>query len=356
MLIIKRFFRKRHNKVYILICTVILSSLMLFNAYIKNIQAMLDSYSTNHSYLIMLTKNDVKKKILKSKDVYSVDNSFIIAAPDGEKTDIFTHQGYEVENANGTTSSNEAEKGKLYWEDFEASNRLLITYDESLKDREAIFSTIYDLDEEIVKNTLNKKASLIINDKSYEFKVKNVEKSTFPQIIIAKEMYDLLCQDKDTYTYIIRFKNETALNKFYDECNAKFSPIYRNASIESNSDYNNYEELISLFRDWKYIIYVILMIILFVIISNMLADENKDINLDYILGFSKRKIKINNLMVFLIFSFIVSFLSICINCIIIKLFANINLTLNINDIIKYIIVLFVFIIINIAFRKIKINI
>lgn len=356
MIINKRFFRKLHNKIYLLLCIVILSSLFIFSGYIKNIQNKLDSYYQDHSIILMITNEDVEEQISEYKGINSIISDKLVFEPNEKKNTTFSHQGFVLKKDNQIIEEQEGDNTKLFWEDFETLKHLLVSYDKNLKGNEvALYSSFY-LEEEKIKDTLGKTMNVIYQNKEYDFKIKSVDKSTFSEVKISKEMYDSLYKNKNTYTYVLSFNNIETLNTFYDFAKEKFNPLFRDAHIEVNSDYNNFEQILYLYKDWKYLIYIIIIAILFVIILNITSDEKNDIGLDYTLGYSKRAIKNNLFKVYMIFGFIVSLLSLIISYVFSLIFNDgIKLGLNIYDVFTYIIILFLILVINVIIVKIKLD-
>lgn len=348
----KRYFRKLHNKIYLLICTIIITTLILINGYINNINEILNSYYRDHSVLLMITKDDVEDKINKYNGVYQVDSNLLIFTPDEDNNTTLTHQGYILKSDDKVLDEQETDNSKLAWEDFELLNKLVVTYDNELVGNEAILSSSFSLDEDIINSTLNKSLNVLYENTKYAFTIKSIEKSQYSKIKISKELYDELYKYKSTYTYIISFNSTKYLNEFYNEAKELFNPVYRDAQIEQNTDYYGYQEIINIYNDWKYIIYVIVLIILFVITLNMTLDEKKDISIDYMLGYNKTKIKINLLINNIIFSFFVAIISIIL-CFILS--NSINIGLNIYDVLIYIITLIIMFIINVITLKIKLD-
>lgn len=309
-MIFKRFIRKKQTIIYIALFVLITSTMVIFNSYVSHINNMVNNYFKDNSYAVVISNKDKNFLLNKYSSIEKIYDQYIVLEPNENEKNPLSKRGYVLEDNNGILNQKESDD-KISWDNFESVGKILISYDTTLKNNEIVLYSPYTLETEKVKSIINSKLYLKNDNSSYDFTIKSIIKSNFPEMRISKNLYDSIRKKQDFNVYRITFNTEKNLNLFYDIENENRENVFMDVSIQNNSKFNNYKEIISVFNNWKYIIFILIITISFIIISNLINDDKKNIMLDYVLGFKIKKIKFNMFINSILFCLIVVSFSFC---------------------------------------------
>ena len=253
MLIFKSFLRKKTTKTYLLIYTIILSTLFtLFIA--KNIMVELENNNYNGSFIEIEDDGSI--------NINKLDN-----------IDKIYHAVYIKENYN-----------KVFFINDNSYN---------LKNNEIIIPIKYQKEMQV-----NDELELEIANNTYKFIVKDFLNSKNDNVFVVSSN---IIKENDNLdkSYLLVLKNWLKKDKTFDE----ISDNYKNVNISSyfytsNDSYTTFITIITILLS---ILIFLFAIILMVTCFNIIQDEKKKNEIYYKLGYSKKKIlKFNSIKIIIL--------------------------------------------------------
>ena len=314
-MILKSFYRKKSTKIYIIIMITIFSTLIAMNVindYLKNVK-----YENFLERLYILLESDKDYYELLNKSQYFININEILL---GEYNGNIIDGRYVNQNS--------------------LNNRALIYSDSSIAENEIVIGLedyVYLFNSGNINSAKYDIVELKIQNEIFNLKIKDIYKSgKRSEIKISNTLYKSLCERNDSIIYIFNVKNENEIDKAWQYLVDNIDGEIISLNYETPADVETRKELeeYTFFLEISIYVFIgIFLIILLIINKNILADLNKNIYLEYCLGFKNKIIKFNvlsRLMSIHIVSFIIS-IAICLSLIeIINLFKNLNLQLNFN--------------------------
>jgi len=318
MLIFKSFIRKKTTKVYLILFSLLLSSIFLLLSF-KGYYIMRLKENYKGSYIgIVMDKNNFSK-LNKIKNIDNI-TTFLVGDIKSEYIDY-----------------------------------LVLNSSLNLKDNEIILSEHF-ISEYEIKDNLN----VIINNEDTKFIVKDFTEGNVREAFISKALYEKLYNLSSKLEYHLTLEDWSFKDKTIKELTKKIA-IDDNYGLtvfnisEKNSNINNIMAILNLILG---VIIFIFFIIYVICIINTIVDEKNINKLYQDLGFNQKLImKINNLKIILllIISSIISVFGYLIMKYIFKLF-KIYLNLEITYLLKILVLLLlVNIIFNIIFKIRKVQ-
>ena len=360
MLLLKGFFRKKSTKLYILILVILnvaIISLMFFVNYYKG---LLNEVFVNNTILYVIGQNDYYKEFSKYDSVINIEK-ILVVKPD-YTYDTLGRQGYVIQDGStGIIIDSSPSTSNLViptWEEFigiHKNNRIIVRKDDNLKEDEITLSfnrqVTYDI---LLSSLINKKIGIINNNISYEFVIENIiDNSKFSEMFISSDMYDKIEKENNIYAY------KVTLDDYYDaqllvgkldeaENNDDFY-VSLNTVEDANDQLSmsNLIEITDTLINISYVILVLFYSIIFIILRNIVKDENNKLTMLKFLGYNKIQNKLVILIELIALMLIVLIVSIIITSSL-NIFLNnkFNLLLKIFDILtilKIEIIIFIFI-------------
>lgn len=130
-------------------------------------------------------------------------------------------------------------------------------------------------------------------------------------IILNKNLYNLLDINKESYVYFIKLKNWFEIDKVKTDIEKKYNTSVQ--VMEKQKDSNNHKNVIKIFEVFIFTLKFLFIVILAISVINIIIDEKKINYLYYTLGFNKIEIvKITIIKILLVvFIPIITFLASC---------------------------------------------
>lgn len=313
-MIVKSFFRNRIVKIYIIILTIVISSLFVLSSFINYYQKLQDELFVNRNIIIATSKEDIYKKLAKIKNLTNVKKRAVLL-PD-KTYNIIVDSQYTLTDSSGNVldeykTDEKDYEFKITWDKLFVSDfdYILVSSsddnrDYDLNDNEILIGlpTIWkDYFSEYPEFYLNKNVGFkTTSGEQIEFKIIDLYESHFPQLIVSSALYDKLIKQQSFNTYIMNALSYSESNDIvkkintFDDNSEFFGTTFECSyeGFESNT-ISSIDDLIGVLKLVSYIIVFIFVILIFIIIKNLLSDLNKNVQLEKKLGFSKKRIKIN---------------------------------------------------------------
>ena len=121
-------------------------------------------------------------------------------------------------------------------------------------------------------------------------------------IILNKNLYDLLDIEENSYVYFIKLKNWFEADKVKSDIEKKYNTSVQ--VMEKQKDSNNYKNVIKIFEVFIFTLKFLFIVILLISVINIIIDEKKTNYLYYMLGFNKIEIVKITIMKILLVVFI----------------------------------------------------
>ena len=311
MLYLKSFFRKKSTKIYLIIYSVLLttifSMLVLINYCNKSIN---DVYKTK-SYILMTCKGDYFKEISKLNVVKEVER--IIIFEENEKDTTFKNQSYSIISKDTTVNYDNGENYNeiVCWEDYGMSSinsatKIIIKPDKNndlkLKDNEIGLSTegVKNKKQETKDNLKGKNIIFKYNENDIEFTIKDYYDSNDLEMMISENKFNELNLKNNIYSYKIyvddylntsEIKEKLKIASNYNDINIGTRINFdgnENADKVTNSiEFRSVFEMITFFSICGFII------IFIIVTGNILSDEKKNSKIERVLGYNKKQLKLH---------------------------------------------------------------
>lgn len=192
---------------------------------------------------------------------------------------------------------------KISFDEFE-----ILNYNQTIEiDCNTTLTNVYiSASNPIFTNEMGNKLVCQYNDYDIEYDL-----SGEGNIILNKNLYDLLEIDKDSYVYFIKLKNWFDADKVKFDIEKKYNTSVQ--VMEKQKDSNNYKYVIKIFEVFIFTLKLLFIVILVISVINIIIDEKKINYLYYTLGFNKIEIvKITIIKILLVvFIPIITFLASC---------------------------------------------
>lgn len=343
-MIYRSYFRKKKNKIYMIVLSVALAVCLLLSSFIEYYNDVVKDVFTNRALVMVESNVDAFEMLneyeeianitrvltMRPNNAYAVfgfyDNHSVIG-------DGIIMSGSSDENINEKIKLDGAEPGTI-------NGNVVVRRDDSLNDGEmklGLAHAEYDSYDNsgIIKNTLNKVVGFYYKDKNYEFVIKDIYETKFVEIKISEDLFDELVKQETKYTYVADILEYETYGEVRISLQNKDELADAFVSIEAF--YNHFEantvsnalDLASTLQLVLYVLLFALIIFLIVVNKNQINDLNKNMMLEYKVGYSKSKVKINTFKrLFMLFtlSFVIALLLLVVVSVIINMFSDITLS------------------------------
>ena len=320
MIWIRSFFRKATTKVYLFVLCFLFIGIYLLNSFTNYYTNLLNNAFRENTVLYVIGQNDYYNTISRYKSTESIEEALIFTPNYECKT--LARQGQNIQDmTTGSVISNipSEELSRLTWEELAVirkGNRIFVLPSDELKENEIRLSfnmlVSYDIP---LSNLYGKPLDIKYNDTKYNFVIKEIVNSRFPEIHISREKFNEIKEHSNIYAY------KVIMNSYYDAQNI----VKKLNEKEQNSDFyvslnrvehqnDNYDmsgliEMTDILRMVTSIATIVLIFILLIIIRNIINEEKSRMRLQYSLGYSKnqsKKIVFIELLILLIFVILIA--------------------------------------------------
>lgn len=292
MILLKGFFRKKSTKVYLIIfSTLLTATILLFS--VKNYYSDLENdFFQKNTYLLVVSKNDSYADFAKNRNVVNI-KRVLLFKPD------YTNDIFRKSNDKEETNSNSL----MSWKELsETGTETIFVFsnnkNESKKSDNQISINISPLTIEAINiaDLVDKNVSFNYDDKKISFIVKDINESAFINIYIAENVFNNLLDNSKEFTYILTIKSyENAKSmeaKLATSKNVKQVDLKQKMPDEKEA--KTMEAVKGFLKSLKIASYFIIfsfLIVFFSIKQNIIKDENRNINIESLLGYNKNVIK-----------------------------------------------------------------
>lgn len=360
MILLKGFFRKKSTKIFAFITISLMTAIITLMSFINYYKGLLNDSFVNSTVLYVIGQNDYYDIIYNHNSVVDIEKILIVKPNYNYET--LGRQGYILQDGStGAVIDSSSSTSDLIiptWEEFIAiykNNRIVIRKDDNLKEDEITLSfnrqVTYDIP---LSSLINKKIGIINNNNSYEFVIENIiDNSKFPEMFISSDMFAKIEKENNIYAYKITLDDyydaQLLVGKLDEAENNDDFYVSLNTVEDTNDELSmsNLIEITDTLINVSYVILVLFYSIIFIILRNIVKDENNKLTMLKFLGYNKIQNKLIILIELIALMLIVLIVSIIITSSL-NIFLNnkFNLLLKIFDILtllKIEIIIFIFI-------------
>ena len=339
MIWIRSFFRKTTTKVYLFVLCFLFIGIYLLNSFTNYYTDLLNNAFRENTVLYVIGQNDYYNTISRYKSIESIEEALIFTPNYECKT--LARQGQNIQDmTTGSVISNipSEELSRLTWEELAVipkGNRMFVLPSDELKENEIRLSFNTQVSYDIPLSELyNEPLDIKYNGTEYNFVIKEIVNSRFPEIHISREKFNEIKEYRSVYAY------KVTMNSYYDAQNI----VKKLNEKEENSDFyvslnrvehqnDKYDmssliEMTDVLRMVSLIATIVLVLVFCVIIKNIINEEKERMRLQYSLGYNKKqskKIVFIELLVLLFFILLISLIMSILLIMWIKNFQNISL-------------------------------
>lgn len=281
MILLKGFFRKKTTKIYLGIFVLLLSSVLILYSFSDYYKQLSDNLFSKSSYVILASKTDNYDILEKNTNVSNIERALLFK-PD---------YSYEIGNSVLTWSS------FLIMSEGIANESILILSSENLKENEIALGLSFKLDETEI-DIVGNKIGIFNEEKKMEFIVTELYESLFPEMRISNNLFQQLYKQNNLCTYKLTVENSEAADSLVKNLKKlekkKNGTVFLKTKYNSEETLNNYlilERIVNSLNLACNIAIFIISIIFFSIIRNIIKDDYKSINVNILLGYTRRQIK-----------------------------------------------------------------
>lgn len=299
MILLKGFYRKKTTKIYLLLFSILLITIVILFSFINYYIHLRDDYFKNNSYILVASKNDYYNDIIK-QDIVKVEK-VLLFKPDYSSGIIQKETLGEY---------GETRNDLLYWSDLIISNEdstkeyILVLSKKGINDTEINIgvssektgnSMISYNDKNIFKSLKNYNVSFYYESKKLEYTINNIYVNTFSEIQISSNNFQDLYTNGNTHAYKLTIGSKKKATQIIDNLqrnhkNTNDVFYLKKNIINTDSAAYKANQIIIALKYASIIIMVLLSLIFLVIINNIIRDEYRNIKIERLLGFKKQEI------------------------------------------------------------------
>lgn len=312
MILLKCFLRKKTTKIYLVIFSILLLSIITLSSFINYYSSVINKIYERTAYITIECKTDCYKEIKKYKSVVHI-QPILLLKPNYEDN-VLGRAGYQIMDQHGNILDSRApeENLRINWDDFifhyTKEYIMVISNDErnlnldkndialGLPKIMSSYDYFYKPLEEIKEDLIGDDISLYLDEQKHVFKIGTTYDTYFPEMTISSDKFNKLIKKSNTYAYklITNDKEEAIRMERRLEKLDNIIDVYRNQMYNEgdNEIDNRLGELIDILRIVSYLVIFAFSFAFITIIKNILSDESKDTKIYRLLGYSKNKIRI----------------------------------------------------------------
>lgn len=299
MILLKGFYRKKTTRIYLLLCSILLITIVILFSFINYYISLRDNYFKNNSYILIVSKNDYYSDIIK-QDIVKIEK-VLLFEPDYTSSII---------QKKTLGEHGEMRSDLLYWTDLTIGDEdlikeyILVVPKEDMKDTEmniGIYSgkignsmVLYN-DNSVFKTLTKYNISFYHNSRKLEYTINNIYLNNYPKVQISSNNFRVLYDNSDIYAYKVLVDNEkkakqTINNLQKNRKNVDDIFYLKTSIVNSDSVLYKVNQIINVLRYANVIILALISLIFLIIINNIIKDEHQSTKTERLLGFKKQQI------------------------------------------------------------------
>lgn len=369
-MLIRSFFRKKTTKIYIIILSILLSSIFILYNFVNYFREVEENIIAEHSILIVSSNNDYYDYLQKIKNVTKIEKA-IVFTPD-KSYDIIVDGSYTIQDSNGNIINSYISKYdgeyKITWNELLTSDfddYILVRNQEqrnmNLKSDEisiVLRVPFYEDGKESYnfQQYRNQKIGFKFLDETIEFSISDFYPSKWtewPELVISNDKFEQLYQKSKLYTYSINFDSydeavsiKNKLSNIDNNSNSKFiiDTFYHHGE---GMKLSNISDILSVLKMAICLVSLIFLIVYIIIIKNTISDLKRNVKISRLVGYNMIQIR-KRVIILLILLFFVTFLLFVLINIFFNIFVKYFFSFKINslDVMKLILLFIIGIFIN----------
>ena len=311
MLYLKSFFRKKSTKIYLIIYSVLLTTIFSMLVLINYCNKIINDVYKEKSYMLMTTRGDYLEEISKLDGVEKIERIIIFEENESDMT--LKNYSFSVVGEDTTINYDNDENGEeiVCWEDYGPASfndavKIIIKYDKDdllgLEENEIALSLegVKFKNQNTKDNLKGKNILFKYNENDIEFRIKDYYDSNDLEMMISENKFNELNSKSNIYSYKIYVKDY--LNTKGIKEKMRMVSNCNDIEIDTRIDYdaNKNAEKVSLSLDLWQMFSIItffsicgLIIIFIIITGNILSDEKKNSKIERVLGYNKKQLKLH---------------------------------------------------------------
>ncbi len=300
MVLLKGFIRKGTTKIYIVILTGLLITIITLFSIINYYNNKCNEIFKDSSEMFVISTKEFYNNLNKNKKYTNLREVLVFKPNYSSK--VFGIQCEQIRDAQTgfiTDNFDECDQdSSVKWIDLLFDNYnsyVVVVNDSDLLGNQVIIGIHKELyeEEENYKDLIGKEVSFYFNDELIEFKIKGFSNERFPKIYISSKKYDKLFKKNNVYGYLVTPKyffdtDEIYLNTLDNIDYAKTNTHYEG---DSNNYFNFFYDMVNYLTFASYIIIIIFIIVIIVVTKNSIMDETEIIKVERLLGYNLNQIR-----------------------------------------------------------------
>lgn len=274
-MILKSFYRKKSSKIYIWIFVILFLALLLIHSFINYLNNEHNKNLMETSLLYIEDKNDIYTNLKNDKYITNIKRGLLVDYNEYDENNMKLY----------------IKKGML--STYLLNNKILVYSDNTLNNDEIVIylnNLSYFSNKDSISVDLSK--NIIINN--LKFNIKDIKQANnYSYIKISNEKFNIMYETFNKYVYTANINDNTKYQEIYlkydelaDKCIFLYEP-------EDESSLNSIKTTIDVLNIFNYILIIVLVIVVIVTTKNIIEDMQKNISLEYKLGFKVKNIKFN---------------------------------------------------------------
>lgn len=299
MVLLKGFIRKGTTKIYIVILTGLLITIITLFSIINYYNNKCNEIFKDSSEMFVISTKEFYNNLNKNKKYTNLREVLVFKPNYSSKVfGIQCEQMTDAQTGFITDNFNECDHdSSVKWIDllFDNYNSYIVVVNDSdlLGNQVIIGIHKWLYEEENYKDLIGKEVSFYFNDELIEFKIKGFSNERFPKIYISSKKYDKLFKKNKVYGYLVTPKyffdtDEIYLNTLDNIDYAKTNTHYEG---DSNNYFNFFYDMVNYLTFASYIIIIIFIIVIIVVTKNSIMDETEIIKVERLLGYNLNQIR-----------------------------------------------------------------
>lgn len=303
MILLKGFFRKISTKLYLIIFSILLVSIITLFGFVNYYSGLLNNVFEKSTRILMISNSDYYDKLNKYKNVTKIEKSLLFKPDYNYK--VLGRQGYQTWQNGDLLDSREPEQEiRLNWDDFITPylNYIMVFKDQKMTDNQIAFGfTPVVHYNKPIESIYGEKIGFNVNNKKYEFVIDSVYTAPFPEMVVSEKMFDKLYDNSNLYGYRVTINNYEQADKIMKqlerlENNSDFKITSNNIDYSllnksGEASMDSLKGIVQVLNIVSFIAIFAFSLIFIVVIKNIVKDENKTINIERLLGFNKKQIR-----------------------------------------------------------------
>lgn len=274
-MIIKSFIRTKSFKIYLAIITLLLLVIMLLNLGIQHLTTVSNYEYQKKSLLYYMSEKDKYDELIKNKNLINIQEVLTLT---NDENNINLSDLFEVE----------------------LSNTIFVYGDEinkyNLKDNEIVIKFShngYENNKPYFDDYIGEEVKFTNDIEKVKLLIKKIDQADRGHIVVSKNMFNILKEKTNFYSYTAKFESEKKANDYYSN-NEKNDDIILCLDDESNHEYQERMKQNLMVVKLSAVISIMVFVVVIIVVNrNIISDIKKNMELEKKLGFYNWKIKLN---------------------------------------------------------------